>query len=58
VFHREFSEDRGQSRNTDLATPRVVEAFVSNAELTLKAFGTNASTTPFDLCNLCESVAQ
>jgi hypothetical protein len=50
MLHRQLGKDRGESRTANVIDRSVVVAAVSAAER--KAFGTNASTTFSDPCNL------
>ncbi len=50
MLYRQLGEDRGESRTADVSDRFVVAAAVSAGEG--KTFGTNASTTFSDPCNL------
>jgi hypothetical protein len=50
MLYRQLGEDRGESRAANVSDRFIVAAVVSAAER--KAFGTNASTTFSDPCNL------
>ena len=50
MLHRQLGKNRGESRTANLSDRFAVAAGVSTAEG--RAFGTNASTTFSDPCNL------